>query len=125
MKFDQIKNNLLHTGVAVALVAGMATTLPSAYAGGKITIDDTKWISIGMGIRGNYSAVQNQSANGNDYSSGFAINNARIYINGQIHKYIKFTFNTECFNCGVGGGKCWIWSKFINGFTGCDCQVRI
>ena len=40
MKFDQIKKNLLHTGVAVALVAGMATTLPSAYAGGKITIDD-------------------------------------------------------------------------------------
>ena len=104
MKFDQIKKNLLNTGVAVALVAGMATTLPSAYAGGKITIDDTKWISIGMGIRGNYSAVQNQSANGSDYSSGFAINNARIYINGQIHKYIKFTFNTECFNCAVSGG---------------------
>ena len=96
MKFDQIKNNLLHTGVAVALVAGMATTLP-AYAGGKITIDDTKWISLGMGIRGNYSAVQNQSPNGKDYSSGFAINNARIYINGQIHKYIKFTFNTRMF----------------------------
>lgn len=103
MKFDQIKNNLLHTGVAVALVAGMATTLPSAHAGGKITIDDTKWISIGMGIRGNYSAAQNQSANAKDYSSGFAINNARIYINGQIHKYIKFTFNTECFNCNFNG----------------------
>jgi len=104
MKFDQIKKNLLHTGVAVALVAGIATTLPSAYAGGKIAIDDTKWISIGMGIRGNYSAVQNQSASGEDYSSGFALNNARIYIDGQIHKYIKFTFNTECFNCAVGGG---------------------
>lgn len=99
MKFDQIKKNLLHAGVAVALVAGMATTLPSAYAGGKITIDDTKWISIGMGIRGSYNAVQSQSASTNDYSSGFTMNNARIYINGQIHKYIKFTFNTECFNC--------------------------
>ena len=98
MKFDQIKKNLLHTGVAVALVAGMATTLPSAYAGGKITIDDTKWISIGMGIRGSYNAVQSQSASTNDYSSGFTLNNARIYINGQIHKYIKFTFNTETFN---------------------------
>ena len=52
MKFEQIRKNILHAGVAVALVAGMATTLPSAYAGGKITIDDTKWISIGMGIRG-------------------------------------------------------------------------
>ncbi len=126
MKLDQIKNNLLHTGVAIALVAGMASfTLPSAYAGGKITIDDTKWISIGMGMRMSYNAVQNFSAStgaralgatglvapgysanplsGADYSSDFGLNNARIYIDGQIHKYIKFTFNTECFNCFIGG----------------------
>jgi len=99
MKFETIKKNLLHAGVAVALVAGMATTLPSAVAGGKITIDDTKWISIGMGIRGGYSATQNASADGQDYGGGFGIDNARIYINGQIHKNIKFTFNTECFQC--------------------------
>ncbi len=103
MKFDQIKNNLLHTGVAVALVAGMATTLP-AYAGGKITIDDTKWISVGMGIRGNFVAAQNAAPAGNDYSTGFGIPNARIYLNGQIHKYVKFEFNTECFNCSFGRG---------------------
>jgi NCAIR mutase (PurE)-related protein len=34
MKFVQIRKNILHAGVAVALVAGMATTLPSAVAGG-------------------------------------------------------------------------------------------
>jgi hypothetical protein len=85
----------------------MATTLPSAVAGGKITIDDTKWISIGMGIRGGFSSTQNASADGADYSNGFGINNARIYINGQIHKNVKFTFNTECFACSKtydGGG---------------------
>jgi hypothetical protein len=138
MKLNQIKNNLLHTGVAIALVTGMAAfTLPSANAGGKITIDDTKWISVGMGIRFNYSAVQNQSAGikgniggvtpgaaggafhpgspgfgpaaaiatGKDYSSNFSLNNTRIYLAGQIHKYVKFAFNTECFNCGFGGGQ--------------------
>ena len=107
MKFEQIRKNILHAGVAVALVAGMATTLPSAYAGGKITIDDTKWISIGMGIRGGFTSAQNASADGQDYSNGFGINNARIYINGQIHKNVKFTFNTECFACSKtydGGG---------------------
>jgi len=116
MKLNQIKNNLLHTGVAIALVTGMSFTLPSAYAGGKITIDDTKWISIGMGARMNYSAVQSQAAGlkatgnlihkakGKDYSSDFSINNMRIYMTGQIHKYVKLTFNTECFNCGFGAG---------------------
>jgi len=117
MKLNQIKNKLLHTGVAIALVTGMAYTLPSAYAGGKITIDDTKWISIGMGMRMGYNAIQNNSANTmpqtaatgnhaglgkNDYSSAFGIYNMRIYMAGQIHKYIKFAFNTDCFNCAAG-----------------------
>ncbi len=111
MKLNQIKNNLLHTGVAIALVAGVAFTLPSAHAGGKITIDDTKWISVGMGIRFNFSAIQSSSAGvklngtGKDYSNNFSLNNARIYIAGQVHKYIKFSFNTECFNCNFGGGE--------------------
>ena len=118
MKLDQIKNNLLHTGVAIALVAGMASfTVPSAYAGGKITIDDTKWISIGMGIRANYSAIQSASANRKDYSSDFAVNNARIYIDAQIHKYIKFTFNTECFNCNFGMGSVNQGFTGLNGFA--------
>ncbi len=105
MKLNQIKNKLLHTGVAVALVAGMsAVTLPSAYAGGKIAIDDTKWISLGMGMRGGYNAIQDQSANTFDYSNAFSIYNLRLYIAGQVHEYIKFAINTECFNCFIGGG---------------------
>ncbi len=92
------------TGVAMALVAGMASTVPSAYAGGTIKVDDDKYISIGMGIRQSFNMVEDGSANGSQWSNGFAINNARIYINGGIHKYVKFAFNTECFNCAVGAG---------------------
>lgn len=123
MKLNQIKNNLLHTGVAIALVTGMAFTLPSANAGGKITIDDTKWISVGVGIRLNYSAVQQGSAGikfngtGKDYSSDFSLNNTRIYLAGQVHKYIKFAFNTECFNCGFGGGSVAPSFTGLNGFA--------
>jgi hypothetical protein len=88
-------------GAMTALVAGMGSTLPSAYAGGTIKADDDKWISVGMGIRSSFNSQE--GAAGGHYSNDFNINNARIYINGQIHKYVKFTFNTECFNCGVGG----------------------
>jgi hypothetical protein len=91
-------------GAALALVAGLSSTPQSAYAGGTIKADDDKWISVGMGIRTSFNAQENGSANRTEYNNDFAINNARIYINGQIHKYVKFTFNTECFNCGVGGG---------------------
>ncbi len=93
----------LVAGAMTALVAGMGTTLPSAYAGGTIKADDDKWISIGMGIRTSFNSQEGAAPNGH-YSNEFTVNNARIYINGQIHKYVKFEFNTDCFNCQVGGG---------------------
>ncbi|HKQ35354.1 MAG TPA: hypothetical protein VJT11_08640 [Nitrospiraceae bacterium] len=91
-------------GAAMALVAGMVSTVPSAYAGGTIKVDDDKWISVGMGTRLSFNAVEDGSASGNQWSNSFGVNNARIYIDGGIHKYVKFTFNTECFNCSVGAG---------------------
>jgi len=91
-------------GAVAALVAGMGSTLPSAFAGGTIKADEDKWISIGMGIRTSFNSVENGAPNGSHYNNDFTINNARIYINGQLHKYIKFEFNTDCFNCQVGGG---------------------
>jgi hypothetical protein len=61
-----------------------------------------------MGIRTSFSAVESGSANGQEYSNDFNIDNARIYINGKIHKYVGFEFNTDCFQCsfknGAGGG---------------------
>ncbi|MEP6959768.1 MAG: hypothetical protein ABI980_13650, partial [Nitrospirota bacterium] len=42
-------------GAAMALVAGMAPTVPTAYAAGTIKADDDKWISIGMGTRTSFS----------------------------------------------------------------------
>lgn len=73
----------------------------SAHAGGKITIDDTKWISLGLGLRGSFSAQEDAAPNG-DWSTGFNLDNTRIYINGQINQYIKIEVNTECAFCGNG-----------------------
>ena len=106
MKEDQkrVWKKFLIAGATLALVAGMASTLPSAYAAGKIASDDEDmWISLGMGIRGGFQAVENGSANGGSYSNNFGIANARIYINGGITKVIKFEFNTECFDCNGQG----------------------
>ena len=91
-------------GVITALGAGSGATLPHVYAAGTIKADDDKWISIGMGIRTSFNTVENGSLNGQDWSNNFTINNARIYINGQIHKYVKFEFNTDCFDCATNSG---------------------
>ena len=81
------------------LVAFVASSVP-AFAGGKISIDDTKWISVGAGIRTSLRMTEDASPSGNDWSNDFDLNNARLYVNGQVHKYLKFEFNTECVFCG-------------------------
>ena len=39
--------------------------------------------------------VENAAPSGNDRSNDFDLDSIRLYINGQIHENIKFTFNTE------------------------------
>jgi len=103
MKVDYKRRwkKLVLAGAATALlVAGMGSMLPSAHAGGTIKTDnEDQWISVGMGIRTKLSVAEHGSANGGSWSNDFGIDNARIYINGKIHKYVGFEFNTECFNC--------------------------
>jgi len=86
--------------VTALATAGLMVTAAAVQAGGKISIDETKWISIGAGARASFSTIEESAPNGNDWSSDFNADSARIYINGQIHQYIKFELNTECVFCG-------------------------
>lgn len=91
-------------GLAAVVLAGGGFFSPSGvWAAGTIKADDDKWISIGMGVRTSFSAVEGASPGGH-YSNEFTVDNARIYINGKVHKMIGFEFNTECFNCFIKGG---------------------
>ncbi|RUM54067.1 MAG: hypothetical protein DSY87_01920, partial [Methylococcus sp.] len=81
--------------------AGLLTT-GSALAGATIKVDDTKWLSVGAGIRSSFNAVENNAGSTSDrWSNSFALDNVRLYVNGQVHENIKFEFNTEV--GGVGG----------------------
>lgn len=93
-------------GILPALGMAVAITghAPATWAGATFKIDDTKWVSIGAGIRTSFGASQDTAgATGNKWGTNFALNNLRLYMNAQLHKYIKLTFNTECANCGDGG----------------------
>jgi hypothetical protein len=88
--------------LAAALVVGFSSLLAEVHAADdfksiskpKWAIDDTKWMTIGVGFRG--SGVWAESRN---YRNDFSIDNARLYVNGQVHEYVKFEINTECFFC--------------------------
>jgi len=85
--------------LGVVLLVGELLLVSEAFAGGKIAIDDTKWVSIGAGGRFSFAAKEKGAANG-DWSKDFNVDNTRIYLNGQIHKYFKIEVNTDCVFCG-------------------------
>ena len=74
------------------------------HAGATFKIDDTKWLSIGAGLKTSFAAVDDQAGvDGDKWDTDFFLNNIRLYLNGQLHEYIKLTFNTDCHNCSDGG----------------------
>lgn len=90
---------------AITLVTLAAGHTPASHAGATFKIDDTKWVSIGAGMKTSFTSSEDTAgrSGGEKWSTDFALNNIRLYLNAQIHKYIKFTFNTECSNCSDGG----------------------
>ena len=94
MKYQKKLLSVTTLLLAQVICSGMA------YAGAKIKDGDTKWLSIGIGARTSFSAVENRAPNTVNSSKDFNLDNARIYLNGQIHENVKFEFNTECVFCG-------------------------
>ncbi len=78
--------------------------IADAQAGATFKIDDTKWVSVGAGLRTSFRAQESGAGgDGDKWSNDFNLDNIRLYINGQIHKYLKVEFNTDCQTCGNGG----------------------
>jgi hypothetical protein len=90
---------------ATALLMLAAIHSPASQAGATFKIDDTKWISIGAGFRSSFEAKEDSAGTpGNSqWTNDFAMDNLRLYLNAQIHKYIKLEVNTECQTCNNGG----------------------
>ena len=89
-----MKTKLKHLTYAVSL-ATAATVVPVAsHAAGTITFGKDRYISVGFGMRGSYSSVEDAANNG-DNTHDFELDSARLYIAGGLNKYIKGIFNTE------------------------------
>ncbi len=89
----------------MALMMLAAIHAPPTEAGATFKIDDTKWVSIGAGLRTSFQAAEDSAGTpGNSqWSNDFNLDNIRLYLNAQIHEYIKLEFNTDCQTCGNGG----------------------
>lgn len=85
-------------------IAGALGLSAQAQAGATFKIDDTKWLSIGAGLRTSFTAQEKGAGVGGDnWSNDFNIDNIRLYLNAQVFKYLKLEFNTDCQTCNNGG----------------------
>ncbi len=94
---------LLRTLTPALLMPAILLLASHSYAAAKIDIDDTKWLTVGAGARASYAAVEDAAGAADEWSSDFAFNNIRLYVNGQLNDFLKFEFNTECDDCPNGG----------------------
>ena len=96
-------NRLTNKIVAIVFAVSMLIA-PPVLAGAKLEIDETKWISIGAGARTSFAVQGERTGDGQmTDANDFKLENMRLYVNGQIHKYMKIEFNTDCTDCGDGG----------------------
>lgn len=88
--------------LVAAIVAGIMLPAMNAQAGGTITFGADKSISVGFGMRGSFSSVENGAPNGTSDSQNFSLDSARIYLSGSLNKHIKGMLNTEKDIAGQG-----------------------
>ena len=100
---NSISNGILTRFAALAMLAGISLS-PILWGGGTIEIDEYKKISIGVGIRTSFNWVEDANTvnptaakplGDVEDGSDLSLDSIRLYISGQVHEYVKFTFNTE------------------------------
>jgi hypothetical protein len=80
--------------LALSLLGSLAAAAP-AHAGATLKIGEDASIGIGIGLRTSFTRIEDAAPNGSSWSNDFAVENARIFLNGQWGRYVKATLNTE------------------------------
>ena len=83
----------------VAYLVALATTttlapVATTHAAGTITFGEDQYVSVGFGLRGSYSNLED-AANDGGNTNDFELDSARLYVSGSLNKYIKGMFNSE------------------------------
>ena len=78
--------------VVSALIIGVACSVSTpVIAGVKFELNENVWLSVGGGIRMQLDSRKSDFDNNSDFS----FDSIRLYVAGQVHKYLKFSINTD------------------------------
>ena len=84
------------------LIGVLMLASPPSFAAGTIEFGENLSVSIGAGMRTAFTSVEDSAPSGTEASTDFSVQSLRLYLGGQVHEKVKFTFNTECESCVFG-----------------------
>ncbi len=76
-------------------VLASLTGASASYADQTFQMGDGKSLSLGFGLRSSFTSLQNGAPDGTSRSKSFNVDNARLYISGQLNDMIRGTLNTD------------------------------
>ena len=82
------------SGFFVLQLALLGMNFSSAQAGGTIKIDNTRSVTVGMGLR-TEASVREENANDGGKGHDFALGSFRFYLSGQLNEIVTFEFNAD------------------------------
>lgn len=92
MRCRNLINRKSITGFLLVLLIGFPAI---AGAAAKLDISEESWVSLGAGFRASGSFIEDAAPSGSDYGKDVQIDNARVYLNGQVAPGILAELNTE------------------------------
>jgi hypothetical protein len=86
----------IRKGTILAAVLGAFAWLAAleAHAGASIPFGEDKSVSVGFGMRGSFSSIEDGAPNGSR-SNDFNLDSARLFLGASLNKTIKGMLNTE------------------------------
>ena len=91
VKYQHLRNTRIRNITKLIFLSIISLASMPVMSGIKFEHSDTVWLSVGGGIRMQLDSRKSDLDNNSDFS----FDSIRLYVAAQIHKYLKFSINTD------------------------------
>ncbi len=91
VQYQHLRNTHVRNITSLIILSALSLAAMPVMSGVKFEHSDTVWLSIGGGARMQLDSRKSDS----DNNSEISFDSIRVYIAGQLHKYLKFSINTD------------------------------
>ncbi|MFT5395216.1 MAG: hypothetical protein ACI85N_000399 [Gammaproteobacteria bacterium] len=91
VQYQHLRNTHIRNITKLIILSVISLATMPVMSGVKFEHSDTVWLSVGGGIRMQLDSRKSDLDNNSDFS----FDSIRLYVAAQVHKYLKFSINTD------------------------------